>query len=69
MTIDTPAMIDGFRLLALRQMLKLEMLGMRHSSGTSALKTLRSLGVVSAKTRQGAMDELNALLADFDATR
>lgn len=62
MIITDPHHIHLMQLLTLRQMLKLELLGMRHSSGTSALTRLRQMGVVSARTRKVAMVELNELL-------
>ena len=62
--ITDPNHIRTAQLLALRQALKFELLGMRHSSGTSALSTLRQLGVVSSRTRKAAMIELNNKLAE-----
>jgi len=62
--ITDPNQIKMAQLLALRQALKLELLGMRHSSGTSALSTLRQLGVVSSRTQKAAMIELNNKLAE-----
>lgn len=62
MIITDPDHIRFAQLLALRQMLKLELLGMRHSSGVSALSRLKRMGVVSARTRKAAMVELNALI-------
>jgi len=62
MVITDPNHIQLMQLLTLRQMLKLEILGMRHSSGVSALSRLKRMGVVSARTREKALVELNALL-------
>jgi hypothetical protein len=39
---DTPDKINAYRLLSLKGMLKLETLGMRHSSGCSASKAIRA---------------------------
>lgn len=62
--ITDPNQIKMAQVLALRSMLKLEILGMRHSSGTSALSRLRDMGVVSSRTRKAAMVELNDKLAE-----
>lgn len=63
--ITDPNQIRTAQILALRQMLKLELLGMRHSSGVSALSRLRKMGVVSSRTRKAAMIELNAVIGEM----
>ena len=62
--ITDPNQIKTAQILALRSMLKLELLGMRHSSGVSALSRLRKMGVVTSRTRKAAMIELNDKLAE-----
>lgn len=60
--LTNPEHIAHFRLLTLRQALRLEIMGMRHSSGTSALSILRKEGVVTSRTRKEALRELDILL-------
>lgn len=56
MTTLTGHQIEAARLLALRQMLRLEMLGMSKSKGPTAYSTLKSMGYKG--TRQAVFDEL-----------
>lgn len=42
-TLDTPTEIEGFRVLSIRGMLKLELSGMTHSSRVSAIHAARQL--------------------------
>ena len=50
--IDTPESINAFFLLAQRSALKLEILGMRHSSGRSVSKYLKDkFGFKGSKTK------------------
>ena len=65
MIITDPNHIQLMQLLTLRQMLKLELLGMRHSSGVSALTRLRQMGLVSSRTRKKALVELNAIIEEM----
>jgi hypothetical protein len=65
MIITDPSQIQLMQLLTLRQMLKLELLGMRHSSGVSALTRLRQMGLVTSRTRKAAMVELNAVIEEM----
>ena len=56
MTTLTGHQIEAARLLALRQMLRLEMLGMSRSKGPTAYSTLKSMGYKG--TRQAVFDQL-----------
>lgn len=67
MIITDPSQIQLMQLLTLRQMLKLELLGMRHSSGVSALTRLRQMGLISSRTRKKALDELNAIIEEVQS--
>ncbi len=61
MILDNPNQIAHFRLLTLRQMLKLEMLGMKHSSGKSAYAMIkRELGLKGNK--QKVFEQLSEIL-------
>jgi hypothetical protein len=61
MILDNPNQIAHFRLLTLRQMLKLEMLGMKHSSGKSAYAMIkRELGLKGNK--QKVFEQLSEML-------
>jgi hypothetical protein len=55
--IDTPEGIEAFRRLALRSALKLEILGMRRSHGSSALTILRESYGIKARTKKAALIE------------
>ena len=57
MTTLTGHQIEAARLLALRQMLRLEMLGMSRSKGPTAYSTLKMMGYKG--TRQAVFDELS----------
>jgi hypothetical protein len=57
MTTLTGHQIEAARLLTLRQMLKLEMLGMSKSKGPTAYSTLKMMGYKG--TRQAVFDELS----------
>lgn len=57
MTALTGHQIEAARLLALRQMLRLEMLGMSKSKGPTAYSTLKSMGFKG--TRQSVFDQLS----------
>jgi hypothetical protein len=59
MTILTESQIEGARLLTLRQMLRLEMRGMRKSRGPTAYATLKALGFKGSREKVLAqMDEI-----------
>lgn len=59
MTILTGSQIEGARLLTLRQMLRLEMLGMSKSRGPTAYSTLRTLGFKGSREKVLAqLDEI-----------
>ena len=51
MTVLTGSQIEGARLLTLRQMLKLEILGMSKSRGPTAYATLRMMGFKGTRER------------------
>ena len=58
--LDTPEQINAFRLLTLRQMLKLEMLGMTRS-GRSAYSIIKQeLGLKGS--RQSVFNQLSTML-------
>lgn len=57
MTVLTGSQIEAARLLTLRQMLKLEMLGMSKSRGPTAYSTLKMMGFKGS--RQAVLDQLN----------
>lgn len=57
MTTLTGHRIEAARLLTLRQMLKLEMLGMSRSKGPTAYSTLKMLGWKG--TREKVLSDLN----------
>jgi hypothetical protein len=58
MTVLTGHQIDAARLLALRQMLKLEMLGMSRSKSPTAYAMLKQMGYWG--TREKVLSDLNA---------
>jgi uncharacterized protein YjfI (DUF2170 family) len=58
MTTLTGHQIEAARLLTLRQMLKLEMLGMSKSKGPTAYSTLKMLGWKG--TREKVLSDLDA---------
>ena len=61
MILDNPNQIAHFRLLTLRQALKLEMLGMKHSSGRSVYAMIkRELGLKGNK--QSVFNQLSEML-------
>jgi hypothetical protein len=57
MTTLTGHQIEAARLLTLRQMLKLEMLGMSKSKGPTAYSTLKMMGYKGS--RQAVFDQLS----------
>lgn len=57
MTTLTGHQIEAARLLALRQMLKLEMLGMSKSKGPTAYSTLKMMGFKGS--RENVLAQLN----------
>lgn len=57
MTMLTGHQIEAARLLALRQMLRLEMLGMSRSKGPTAYSTLKMMGYKGS--RQSVFDQLS----------
>jgi hypothetical protein len=63
MTTLTGSQIEAARLLTLRQMLKLEMLGMSKSRGPTAYSTLKMLGFKG--TREKVLSDLNDWRNDF----
>jgi hypothetical protein len=59
MTILTGSQIEGARLLTLRQMLRLEMLGMSKSRGPTAYSTLKMMGFKGSREKVLAqLDEI-----------
>jgi len=57
MTVLTGHQIEAARLLTLRQMLKLEMLGMSRSKGPTAYSMLKQMGYWG--TREKVLSDLN----------
>jgi hypothetical protein len=58
--LNTPAQINGARLLTLRSMIKLEMLGMSRSRGPSAYSLIKSeLGLKG--TREKVLAQMNVI--------
>lgn len=62
--LTTPTQIEGARLLTLRAMLKLEMLGMHRSKGRTAYAILKDMGFKGTRAEVLAqMDEVrNSLI-------
>lgn len=58
--LTTPGQIEGARLLALRAMLKLEMLGMHRNKGRTAYAILKGMGFSGTRA---------AVLAQLDEVR
>ena len=57
--LTTPSQIEGARLLTLRAMLKLEMLGMTRSKGQTAYAMLKDMGYKGSRAEVLAqMDEV-----------
>jgi hypothetical protein len=59
MTLMTGSLIEGARLLTLRQMLKLEMKGLSKSRGPTAYATLKMMGFKG--TRERVLSELDEI--------
>lgn len=57
MTTLTGSQIEAARLLTLRQMLKLELLGLSKSRGPTAYSTLKMMGFKG--TRESVLNQLN----------
>ncbi len=57
--LTTPTQIEGARLLTLRSMLMLEMLGMKRSRAPSAYSMLKTMGFKG--TREQVLAELDAV--------
>lgn len=57
--IKTPALIEGARLLTLRQMLKLEILGMTRSKGRTAYAILKEMGFKGSRDK--VLTQLNEI--------
>jgi len=61
MILDTPNQIDTYRLLTLRQALKLELLGLKMSRGSSAYSIIKKeLGLKGSK--QSVFNQLSTML-------
>ncbi len=61
---DTPEAIAAYRLLAIRAMLKLELVGMRHSRGTRASTLARDVLKAAGKKAPAKLAELHAVYGD-----
>lgn len=61
MTISNPDQIEAYRLLVIRSGLKLESLGLKHSSGRSMLSIVREMGI-KARTAKAALPLFEAKL-------
>lgn len=63
MNADTPYLIRGYRMLALKGALKLQSLGIRRSHGPSALSIVNGLGIgIKARTAKAALPLFEAYL-------
>jgi hypothetical protein len=62
MMIDTPEGIAAYRMLALRSMLKLEILGMKHSRGSAYATIKREFNLKGNKQR--VLDQYETLLRE-----
>jgi hypothetical protein len=62
MMIDTPEGIAAYRMLALRSMLKLEILGMKHSRGSAYATIKRVFNLKGNKQR--VLDQYETLLRE-----
>jgi len=66
MYLNTPEQIDRYRLLTLQKAVKLELLGMRHSSGQSANKRAKALlGLPAGAKRVTVLKALDAKLKEL----
>jgi len=63
MIISNPDQIEAYRLLVIRSGLKLESLGLKHSSGRSMLSIVRSMGI-KARTAKAALPLFEKHLKD-----
>jgi hypothetical protein len=63
MTVLTGSRIEAARLLTLRQMLKLEMLGMSRSRGPTAYSTLKTMGFKG--TREKVLEQLDQIRSEI----
>jgi hypothetical protein len=63
--LDTPEQINFASVLALRSALRLQTKGLKMSRGASALSIARSRGFTNKRTAQGALDDMNAMLAEY----
>ena len=62
--ISTPDGITAYQLLAQKGALKLECLGMKHSSGRSVAKVIRGYGI-TGKTKQDLLTNFEAYLREI----
>lgn len=63
-TADTPEAVQAFRLLALRQGLKLEIVGLKLSRGGKASGTIRGILKQAGKKSPAKLAELSEVYAD-----
>lgn len=63
--LDKPEEVEFASILALRSALKLEVRGLKMSRGVSALKIAQQRGFTTKRTKQGALDDVNAYLAQY----
>jgi hypothetical protein len=64
MTLTTPEQISRFQLATIKQMVKLEGLGMKHSSGRSSTAAAKKmLGLPRNTKREEIIREIDKLLA------
>lgn len=63
--LDKPEEVEFASILALRSALKLQTRGLKVSRGASALTIARKRGFTTKRTAQGALEDVNAYLAQF----
>lgn len=68
MILSNPDQIEAYRLLVIRSGLKLESLGMKHSSGRSMLSIVKAMGI-KARTAKAALPLFEQYLKDQGVLR
>ena len=64
-TIEGKENVEFASVLALRSALRLQVRGLKLSRGASALTIARKRGFTTKRTAQGALDDMNAYLAQY----
>lgn len=63
--LDTPAQIEGARIIAIKAGLRMEARGMKMSRGRSALTIAREMGLTNKRTAKGALADLEVIVAQM----